>query len=84
MNLTFEVKGNGYTILNDGVIWIKQEGFFPYKGETLEESAQLHINAIIEDLNKPTEEEKKLTALEERVALSEELLMEIMLNGVNA
>lgn len=84
MNLTFEVKGNGYTILNDGVIWIKQDGFFPYKGETLEESAQLHINAIIEDLNKPTEEEEKLTALEERVALSEELLMEIMLNGVNA
>lgn len=47
MNLTYEVNKNGYTILNNGKPWIVQDGYFPYEGATVEESAQNHINAII-------------------------------------
>lgn len=49
MNLTYEVNENGYTIFNDGKPWIVQDGFIPYPGATVEESAQNHINAIIAD-----------------------------------
>lgn len=83
MNLTYEVKENGYTILNNGVAWIEQEGFFPYQGATVEESAQNHINALTEDTTKEEEKENKLQSLEDRLTLTEEMLMEMMLNGVS-
>lgn len=83
MNLTYEVKGNGYVILNNGVNWIEQEGYFPYQGATVEESAQNHINALIEEQNSAAEEGNKMQALEDRLTLTEEILMEMMLNGVN-
>lgn len=49
MNLTYEVNKNSYTILNNGKPWIVQDGYFPYEGATVEESAQNHINAIINE-----------------------------------
>lgn len=53
LNLTYEIIGNGYVIKNNGKPWIRQESFIPYPGETTEESAQNHIDAIIEDMNAP-------------------------------
>lgn len=84
MNLTYEVKENGYTILNNGVAWIVQEGFIPYPGATMEEAAQNHINELTKETNQAAEEENKLNDLEERLALTEQMLMEMMLEGGNA
>lgn len=81
MNLTYEVKENGYTILNNGVAWIVQEDFIPYPGATMEEAAQNHINTLTADTTKAEEEENKLQTLEDRLTLTEEMLMEMMLNG---
>lgn len=84
MNLTYEVKENGYTILNNGVAWIEQEGFFPYQGVTIEESAQNHINALMADVNTEASKKEEMQDFEDRLTLAEEMLMEIMLNGANA
>ena len=54
MNLTYEVNGKGYTILNNGVAWIAQDAYIPYPGATLEESAQNHINEILKDAEATT------------------------------
>ncbi len=51
MNLTYEVNGNGYTILMDGQPWIVQEEFIPFPAETLEKSAQLHIKDLLDGIN---------------------------------
>lgn len=51
--LTFEATENGYTILKDGEPWIKQDAYIPYPGETMEQSAQNHINALLSDSNSP-------------------------------
>ena len=48
MNLTYEVTENGYKILNNGVVWIVQDGYIPYPKPTMEESAQAHIDEIIQ------------------------------------
>lgn len=84
MNLAYEIIDNGYVILNDGVKWIEQIGFIPYLAETLEESAQKHIAALTADANNEAKTEEEMQTLEERLTLAEEMLMEIMLNGVNA
>lgn len=55
MNLTYEVNGDGYTIFNDGKAWIKQSSYIPYPRDTIEQSAQAHIDAIIADANAPQE-----------------------------
>jgi len=70
VNLTYEIKDNSYTIFKDGVAWIVQDGFFPYKAETIEESAKLHIDNIIEDFNRPAEptNEEKVAELEAEIA----------------
>lgn len=49
MNLTFETNETGYTIFNNGRAWIAQDSYMPYPGETVEESAQNHINEILKD-----------------------------------
>ena len=49
MTLTYTVSDNGYTILRDGVPWVVQDGYIPYPGSTIEESAQNHIDQIIAD-----------------------------------
>ena len=47
-DLTFEVKDGGYTIFLNGVAWVVQpKGLIPYLAETIEESAQLHIDEIL-------------------------------------
>lgn len=47
LNLTYEVKGNGYVIYNNGKPWIVQDSYIPYPADTLAESAELHIQEII-------------------------------------
>ena len=56
MNLSYEIieNGQGYVIKNDGRNWWQQvEPFIPYRGDTIEESAQNHIDSIIENESKP-------------------------------
>ena len=84
MNLTYEIIENGYVILNDGVKWIEQIDFMPYPAETLEESAQKHIEALTAEASNEAKAEEEMQSLEDRLTLAEEMLMEIMLNGVNA
>lgn len=48
MNLTYKIEDDKYIILKDNQPWIIQEGYYPYLGQTLEESAQKHIEAIIQ------------------------------------
>lgn len=94
MNLTYEIKENGYIILKDGVPWIVQDnGVIPYRGETMEQSAVNHINDILAtNENLP---DHKLTAEEEIAILKKEneqfrqsqteqdaLIMELMLGGM--
>lgn len=49
MNLTYTTTKTGYSILNDGVIWIMQDAFIPYPADTMAESAQKHIDQILQD-----------------------------------
>lgn len=57
MNLTYEITGEGYTILLNGKPWMVQDKYIPHPGSTVEESAQNHINEILksEEENKPSE-----------------------------
>lgn len=52
MELRYETAGTGYIITSDGKPWIVQDNYIPYPGETLEESAQNHINAVLDELVK--------------------------------
>lgn len=86
MNLTYEVNGNGYTILNEGKPWIVQDKYIPYPGATVEESAQNHINEIIKDNEAqpsvPTTEEKLqelMVAVAELASSSEQNKIETQL-----
>lgn len=49
MNLTYEILQNGYIILKDGIPWIKQENYILFPSDTIEKSAQLHIDDIIKN-----------------------------------
>lgn len=51
MNLTYEIRGNGYVIKADGKDWIVQESYIPFPAATLEESAQLHIADLLDGQN---------------------------------
>lgn len=77
MNLTYEVNGNGYTIFKDGKPWIAQNGYIPYPGATVEESAQNHIDAIIADNEAPSAGQNELEVLKTKVDLQEQALAEL-------
>lgn len=52
MKLTYRTYSNGYTILNDGIPWITQNGNIPYPRPSydninLDLSAQAHIDALL-------------------------------------
>lgn len=68
MNLSYEIEGEKYIILDNDHPWIVQENYFPYPGATLEESAQNHIEQILEDNNKP-QQPNEMEAL--KLALAE-------------
>ena len=48
-NYTYEIEGNGYVILVNGRVRYVQKDYIPYPGDTVEESAQNHIDQIIAD-----------------------------------
>ncbi|MFC6334282.1 hypothetical protein ACFP56_16765 [Paenibacillus septentrionalis] len=88
MNLSFELITNdgqaeGYIILNNGTPWIVQDVYIPYPAETMAESAQLHIDAIIADHNaepQPTEIEllrQELTDAKQQLADTQDALIEL-------
>lgn len=90
MNLTYEIinESTGYMIKQNGVNWILQDVYIPYPGATIEDSAQNHINKIIEDSNRPQEpNEIDLLRAENEVlkasqASQDDLIMSLMLGGV--
>ena len=85
MNLTYEVKDNGYIIMNNETPWIIQTNdYIPYPAETVEESAQNHINQIIEDFNKPKENsiEEKIDKFVASQADQDELIMKLILGVI--
>lgn len=46
--MTYRIIATGYVIMDErGRDWIVQDGFIPYPGETMEDSAQNHINTIL-------------------------------------
>src|SRR5690554_5417687 len=77
MNLTYEIKDNGYVILRDGKPWIVQEnGRFPYPGDTVEQSAINHINALSPNNKDDTNvEQHQQKATEERIEKLEKALV---------
>lgn len=46
MNLSYSITEKGYKIFNDGVLWITQENYFPYPGDSMEEKANNHMYAL--------------------------------------
>lgn len=73
MNLTYELIGKGYLIKNNGVPWIVQDSFIPYPGETIEESAQLHIDELL----KPDESVSDMDSLQKQVTDQEQAIAEL-------
>lgn len=61
MNLTYEIIEKGYKILDDGIVWIVQDGFIPneFKRDSYELSAQAHISSIIEE--RETQNQNEIT-----------------------
>lgn len=68
-DLTYTTTDTGYTILRDGVPWIVQNGFIPpdYKGATMAETAQNHINAILADQAKQQQAATDIETLKQQV-----------------
>ncbi len=52
MNLTYEITENGYKIFNNDTLWIVESNYLPFKGITLKESAENHIEYLIEQNEK--------------------------------
>ena len=48
-NYTYELVDQGYVILVNGRVRYVQKDYIPYPGDTVEESAQNHIDQIIAD-----------------------------------
>lgn len=77
----------------NGKNWVRQTNYIPYPGETTEESAQNHIDAILADIDTPDppsledeieqlKQENKLskaknTALTDRTDFHEDLITEL-------
>ncbi|MBW7573926.1 hypothetical protein [Caproiciproducens faecalis] len=76
MNLSYTVSDKGYTIFRDGVPWIVQDGYIPYPGETIEESAQNHIDQILAD-QAAADEAAQQPTIEERVETQEQAIAEL-------
>lgn len=77
--MTYRVTENGYVIMDEyGRNWIVQEGFYPYPGTTVEESAQNHINAIIAEREQAAQIEADAGAQGDRLAAVEDAITAIM------
>lgn len=62
MNLTYEVKNDGYTIFDNGKPWIVETSHStPFPCDTLEESVQKHIDYLIEIRKPKPQPEDELT-----------------------
>lgn len=46
VNLTYSITPKGYKIFNNGILWITQEEYFPYSGDSMEEKAINHISFL--------------------------------------
>lgn len=63
--MTYRITSNGYVIMDEhGRDWIVQDGFYPYPGATIDESAQNHIAAILAEREQAAQAEVK----EEQIA----------------
>lgn len=89
VKLSYEIIKNtddvavGYIILDDGEPWIEQSEYIPYPGKTIEESAELHINALYEARNEepqPTEIEllnQELESTKQQLMETQDALIEL-------
>lgn len=88
MNLSYELITDnnevvGYYILNEGEPWMVQREHIPYPADTMAESAQLHIDAIIVENNaKPHPNEIDLLRMElsdtkQQLAETQDALIEL-------
>lgn len=81
--LTYEITSTGYKILNDGVVWIVQEGEYAtiFPGDTMEERAQAHIDSL-SGTTTPSKDEE-ITQLQQQLAeLQEELNNQKAINDI--
>lgn len=82
MKLSYEIHGNGYTILDDGKPWIVQDGFIPYPGATVEESAQNHINEIIADNEASITTPNEVNEIEEIKEQNAQIILTLVQGGL--
>lgn len=73
-DLTYTTTETGYTILLDGKPWVVQDGFIPYKGSTMAESAQNHIDQILAD-QIAAEKAAKQPTVEQRLSAAEAAIL---------
>lgn len=73
-NYRYELRGNGYIILDGDKIIFDQTEIIPFPANTIEESAQLHINEIIREQSVPN----PLTEIEQLKAENADLWFQTM------
>jgi len=79
MNLTYRIVGNGYVIANNGIDWIVQEDYIPYPKDTIEASAQAHIDTIIADSEASIQEAISIADLQAKSVSQQETINELTL-----
>lgn len=80
--MTYRITANGYVIMDEhGRDWIVQEGFYPYPGSTIAESAQNHINAILAEREQAAQAEAEAAAQTARIAALEDAVTALAFGG---
>lgn len=80
--MTYRVTENGYVIMDEhGRDWIVQEGFYPFPGATIEESAQNHINAVLVEREQTAQAQADAIAQTARIAALEDAVTALAFGG---
>lgn len=79
MNLTYKIidDGRGYIIMNDGVDWIVQSDYIPFKAASMEESAKLHIENILKSNEQTQAEIITIEKLQKQIDLQNQAIAEL-------
>ncbi|MCR8658971.1 hypothetical protein [Paenibacillus endoradicis] len=79
MNLTYRLEGIGYVIMNHGVDWFIQDTYVPFPRETIEESAQAHIDDIIAKAQEAVQEAITIEQLQQQILSQQEQIDALVL-----
>lgn len=80
--MTYRITEKGYAIMDEhGRDWIVQDGYMPYPGATVAESAQNHINAIISEREQAVQAEADVAAQTARIAALEDAVTALAFGG---